>query len=272
MKFHFNINRKPMQGETPRISVAILAHNEAGDLAALLETLTFADEIVVADAESTDDTAAVARRAGAVVIPVKNDFNLNANKTKAVDACRGDWIIYLDPDESVTAELAAAVEAAVADGDAPYAAYEFPRRNDYFGKYVKHGGAYPDYQLRLFRRGRARFPCLSVHERLRVDGRVGRLDAPLYHRTYPAVSDYLRKLPLYVAAGADYLERRGLRAGIAVDIYYFLVRPAVRFWRRYLFKWGFLDGWAGFLACFLDAAQGVLSYYEFRSRRGRRRR
>ncbi len=101
-----------MQGETPRISVAILAHNEAGDLAALLETLTFADEIVVADAESTDDTAAVARRAGAVVIPVGNDFNLNVNKTKAIDACRGEWIIYFDPDESVTAELAAAVEAA----------------------------------------------------------------------------------------------------------------------------------------------------------------
>lgn len=257
-----------MQGQTPRLAVAILAHNEAGELAALLETVAFADEIVVADAESTDDTAAVARRAGAQVVPVKNDFNLNVNKTAAVNACRGEWVLSLDPDESVTPELAAAVEAAVAGG-APYVAYEFPRLNNYFGKYLRHGGAYPDYQLRLFRRGRARFRCMSVHERLDVDGPVGRLEAPLYHNTYPTVADYLRKLPLYVAAGADYLARRGLRPGLAADLRHFLLRPPYRFWGRYLFKLGFLDGWAGFLACFLDAAQGILTYYEFRARRGR---
>jgi len=251
--------------ESPHISVAVLAHDEAGDLAALLETVAFADEIVVADAESTDDTADVARRAGAVVIPVKNDFNLNVNKTVAFNACRGDWILYLDPDESVTPELAAAIEAAAATS-APYDAYEFPRFNNYFGKYLKHGGAYPDYQLRLFRRGRASFPCVSVHERLNVDGPVGRLAEPLYHRTYPAVADYLRKLPLYVAAGADYLARRGLRPSPGRDLWYLMLRPGVRFWRRYVFKLGFLDGWAGFLACFLDAAQSVLTYYEFRSR------
>ncbi|MEE9456346.1 MAG: glycosyltransferase family 2 protein [bacterium] len=257
-----------MQEETPRLSVAILAHDEAGELAALLETVTFADEVVVADAESSDDTAAVARRAGAKVVPVKNDFNLNVNKTVAINACRGEWILFLDPDESVTPEFAAAVEAAVADGDAPYDAYEFPRLNNYFGRYLKHGGAYPDYQLRLFRRGRARFRCVSVHERLDVDGRVGRLEAPLYHETYPTLADYFRKLPLYVAAGADYLGRRGRRPGLTADLWFFLVRPEVRFWRRYLFKLGFLDGWPGFLACFLDAAQGILAYYEFRTRRG----
>jgi glycosyltransferase involved in cell wall biosynthesis len=254
-----------VQVESPKISVAILAHNEAGDLAALLETLTFADEIVVADAESADDTAEVARRAGATVIPVKNDFNLNVNKTVAVNACRGDWILYLDPDESVSPELAAALKAAAA-ADAPYVAYEFPRLNNYFGKYLKRGGAYPDYQLRMFRRGRASFPCVSVHERLKVDGPVGRIKEPLHHRTYPTVADYLRKLPLYVAAGADEMERRGLRPNPGRDLWYFLLRPDVRFWRRYVFKLGFLDGWAGFLACCLDAAQSVLTYYEFRSR------
>lgn len=251
--------------ESPHISAAVLAHDEAGDLAALLETVAFADEIVVADAESTDDTADVARRAGAAVIPVKNDFNLNVNKTVAFNACRGDWILYLDPDESVTPELAAAIEAAAATS-APYDAYEFPRFNNYFGKYLKHGGAYPDYQLRLFRRGRASFPCVSVHERLNVDGPVGRIQEPLYHRTYPTVAGYLRKLPFYVAAGADYLTRRGLRPGPGRDLWYIMLRPGVRFWRRYVFKLGFLDGWAGFLACFLDAAQSVLTYYEFRSR------
>jgi glycosyltransferase involved in cell wall biosynthesis len=251
----------------PKLSVAILAHDEGRELAALLATVAFADEIVVADAESSDDTAAVARRAGAKVIPVKNDFNLNVNKTLALEACRGEWILYLDPDERVTPALAEALRVAVADGDAPYDAYEFPRRNNYLGRYLKHAGAYPDYQLRLFRRGRARFRCVSVHERLEVDGRVGRLAPPLLHETYPTLADYLRKLPLYVAAGADYLERCGRRPGFGADIWYFLLRPGVRFWRRFIFKMGFLDGWPGFLACFLDAAQGILTYYEFRSRR-----
>jgi glycosyltransferase involved in cell wall biosynthesis len=254
-----------MQEQSPRLSVAILAHNEAGDLAVLLETVTFADEIIVADAESEDDTADVARRAGARVIPVKNDYNLNINKTVAIDACRGDWIIYLDPDESVPPELAEAVTAAAA-GDGTCAAYEFPRRNNFFGRYLGHGGAYPDYQLRLFRRGRAHFPCLSVHERLEVDGRIGRLATPLLHRTYPTVADYLRKLPMYVSAGADHLGRRGLRTSVATDLWYFMGRPWIRFTRRYVFKLGFLDGWPGFLACALDATQAILTYYEYRSR------
>jgi glycosyltransferase involved in cell wall biosynthesis len=130
-----------MQEEIPRLSVAILAHDEARDLAALLETIAFADEVVVADAESSDDTADAARRAGAEVIPVKNDYNLNVNKTAAIDACRGEWILYLDPDERVTPELADALRAAAADGDAPYDAYEFPRLNNYFGRYLKHARA-----------------------------------------------------------------------------------------------------------------------------------
>ncbi len=256
----------PSQPEKPRLSVAVLAHNEAGDLDALLATLSFADEVVVADAGSQDETAAVARRAGAKVIAVANDYNLNVNKSAALAACRGDWVIYLDPDERVPPALAAAVRAAVADDDAPYVAYDFPRLNNYFGKYLKHGGAYPDYQLRLFRRGRGRFPCRSVHERLEVDGPIGRLAPPLLHETYPTVADYIRKLPFYVVAGADYLGRRGVPVKLVADVWFFLLRPALRFFRRYFLRLGFLDGWAGLLACALDAVQGMLSYYDFRTR------
>ena len=248
--------------------MAILAHNEGRDLAALLAGLAFADEVVVADAESADDTAAVARAAGAAVIPVVNNWNLNVNKAVAIGACRGDWVVYLDPDERVGAELAAAIRAAAASGG-PAVAYEFPRRNNYFGRYLRYGGAYPDFQLRLFRRGRGRFACRSVHERLQVDGAVGRLRPALDHETYPAVADYLRKLPMYVAAGADHMERRGLRPSLAADLNHFLLRPCRRFLCRYFIRLGFLDGWPGLLACGLDAAQTVLTYYEFRARRRR---
>jgi len=253
----------------PRLAAAVLAHNEAADLAVLLATLSFADELVVADAGSSDDTAAVAAAAGARVIPVVNDLNFNVNKARAVDACTSEWVIYLDPDERVSPALAAAIRAAVADARAPYVAYDFPRRNNYFGRRLRFGGNYPDYQLRLFRRGRGRFPCRSVHERLTVDGPVGRLDAPLDHETYPTVGAYLRKLPLFVAAGADYLGRRGARTGWAADVWYLVLRPPARFLRRWLFKLGILDGWTGFLAAVLDAVQSALTYYEYRDRRGR---
>ncbi len=247
--------------------MAILAHNEAADLEALLAAIAFADEVVVADAGSTDGTADVARRGGARVLAVANDLNFNVNKKAALDACRGAWLMYLDPDERVTPEFAAALQAAAGDEGAPFVAYEFPRRNNYFGAYLRFGGAYPDYQLRLFRRGRAHFPCLSVHERLVVDGPVGRLGPALVHETYPTVASYLRKLPLFVVAGADYMERQGRRPSLAADFYYFFVRPRARFLSRYVFKLGFLDGWPGFLAALLDALQSVLTYYEFRTRR-----
>ena len=256
----------PSQAKKPYFSVAVLAHNEARDLDALLATLSFADEVIVADAESSDETAAVARRAGAKVISVANDYNLNVNKSAAIAACRGDWLMYLDPDERVPAALAAAVRAA-AGGDARYAAYEFPRLNNYFGRYLRHGGAYPDYQLRLFRRGRARFACRSVHERLEVDGPIGRLAPALLHETYPTTADYLRKLPFYVVAGADYFRRRRIPVNLAAALWFFLLRPTFRFCRRYFFRLAFLDGWAGLLACGLDAFQGRLSYFDFRTRR-----
>jgi len=245
--------------------VAILAHNEGRDLAALLATATFADEVVVADAESVDDTAAVAAAAGARVVAVRNDLNFNVNKTAAIAACRGEWILYLDPDERVPAALAEELKA-VTRQEGPFVAFAFPRLNNYFGRYLRFGGAYPDYQLRLFRRGKAHFPCRSVHERLVVAGPVGRLAAPLVHESYPTPAAYLRKLPLYVAAGADYFQRRGLTPTPATDLYYLMVRPAARFIRRYIFKAGLLDGWPGLLACVLDAVQGMLAYFEFRRR------
>lgn len=235
-------------------------------MAALLGTVPFAYEVVVADAESADDTAAVARAAGAKVLRVVNNFNLNVNKSAAIAACTGEWVLYLDPDERVPEDLGQAIQEAVASG-APFDAYEFPRRNNYFGKYLRFGGAYPDYQRRLFRRGKAHFPCVSVHEKIAVNGPVGRLGPALIHVSYPNVNSYLKKLPLYVAAGADNLARRGVKPSLAADLYYLLLRPAARFILRFFIKLGFLDGWPGFWACLLDAVQSALSYYELRCRR-----
>ena len=221
----------------------------------------------MADAASSDDTAAVARGSGARVLAVDNDLNFNVNKTKALDACGGEWLLYVDPDERVPAELARRIREIADAADTPFAVYEFPRLNNYFGRYLRYGGNYPDYQLRLFRRGRGRFACRSVHERLEIDGPVGRLRPALLHETYPTVDDYLRKLPLFVRAGADYLEKRGQARGFAQDLGFLVIKPQWRFLRRYIFKLGVLDGWPGLLAAYLDALQTGLTYYEYRNRK-----
>lgn len=221
----------------------------------------------MADAGSADETAAIARAAGACVLAVENDLNFNVNKTKALEACGGDWLLYVDPDERVPADLAAAIREVVDAAENTFDAYEFPRRNNYFGSYLRFGGNYPDYQLRLFRRGRGRFACRSVHERLEVEGLIGRLKPALRHETYPTVGDYLRKLPLFVRAGADYMDKRGQARGFLPDLGFLILKPQWRFVRRYFLKLGFLDGWPGLLASYFDALQTALTYYEYRNRR-----
>lgn len=251
-----------MQGKSNDIllSIAVLAYNEEANLPGLLETLGFADEVVVFDAESQDRTADIARESGAVLLSGPNVRNLNENKTRAIERCRGDWVMYLDADERVSAESGAEIRATIENDDGRYNAYTIPRLNNYFGRYLKYGGAYPDTQLRLFRKGKASFPCLSVHEKLEIEGAIGMLKEPLLHESYPTVDDYLKKLPFYVAAQADYFERKGLSKGAGKSFKYFVFKPIIRFLRRYIFRFGFLDGWQGYAAAALDWLQMVLSW------------
>jgi glycosyltransferase involved in cell wall biosynthesis len=250
-----------------KISVAVIAHNEEKNLPGLLETIEFADELVVLDAGSSDRTAEIARGAGARVLEGENLRNLNVNKTRAVEATTGDWIIYLDADERVPPELADEIRAAVEEDGKGYVAFTMPRLNQYFGKYLRYGGAYPDTQLRLFKHGKARFPCMSVHEKLDVDGPVGRLKTPLVHDSYPTVTEYMRKFPFYIEAGADHLERKGVRPGPGNALKYFFVKPAFRFLRRYVLRAGFLDGWQGFAATAMDTYQYVMTYAAYLDRK-----
>lgn len=260
------MDRRMQVKSRKKISAAIIAHDEEKNLPRLLETLGFADEVVVLDAGSSDATAEVARDAGARVLEGENLRNLNVNKTRAIKATTGDWIIYLDADERVPLELAVEIRAAVSEGGRGRVAFTMPRLNQYFGNYLRHGGAYPDTQLRLFKRGKARFACLSVHEKLEIDGRIGHLRTPLLHESYPTVAEYMRKLPFYIEAGADHLERKGVRPGPANALKYFFVKPTFRFVRRYVLRLGFLDGWQGLVAAAMDAYQYVMTYAAYLDR------
>lgn len=245
---------------TPQLSVSVIAHDEAAELAGCLASCRpLKAELVVVDCASRDGSARVARAAGARVYRRPNVENLNVNKAYGVERTHGDWVLYLDPDERVTPALAREILATIRRPDAA-AAYEMPRRNFYFGRWLRHGAKYPDLQRRLFRRHRARFPGEHVHERLAVAGRVDRLAAPMDHHPYPDLATYLRKLNFYAEFQAHFLARHGAKPGLALGFSYLAWRPTTRFIRRYVFKLGFLDGLPGLLGCLHDALTHVLTY------------
>jgi len=247
-----------------RLSASIIAHNEARELAGCLASLRgLADEVVVVDCASVDGTGAVARHSGARVFRRPNLMNLNVNKAFGIAQTRGEWIIYLDPDERLTAPGRREIARTIRRADAADA-YEIPRRNFYFGRWLRWGGKYPDSQRRLFRRGRAFFPKKHLHERLTVRGRLGRLSQPFDHHPYPGLEAFILKALFYADFQARFLHARGKRAGAVMAFRYLCWTPARRFLSRYLLKLGFLDGRYGLLAAAHDTLTQVMTYAALR--------
>ncbi len=240
-----------------RLSVVVITRNEARRLPGCLRSVSFADETVVVDSGSTDDTVALARTFGARVIQTDGWPGFGPQKNRAVDAATGDWILSLDADEQVTPELAAQIRAVVA-GDAAQApaAWTVSRLSSLAGQWMRHGDWYPDPVLRLFRRGAARFSDDLVHEHVVCDGPVGHLDGHLLHDSMPTLDDCLAKLNSYSSARAAQLRRRGRRGGLGTAIGH----GAWAFLRSYLLRRGFLDGAMGFVLAVTTAEATYYSY------------
>jgi glycosyltransferase involved in cell wall biosynthesis len=230
-----------------RLSVTVITRNEEARLCTCLESVRWADEIVVVDAESEDGTVGVAREfTDHVVVQPWEGFG--RQKNFAIERATGDWILSLDADEEVSAELRADI-GRVLDGDRTAAAYAVRRRNIFWGKWVRHGRLYPDWQVRLFRRGQGRFVERDVHESVDVTGAVGRLSGALVHRSYRDAADFIERANRYTSLAAAEWVRQGHRAGLR-DL---VLRPFGRFFSMYVLHRGFLDGWRGFLLAALYA-------------------
>jgi glycosyltransferase involved in cell wall biosynthesis len=237
----------------PRLSAIIITRNEAGNIAACLDTLAFCDERIVVDGDSDDGTAEIARAKGARVAAAPW-HGFGAHKNFALSLANGDWVLSIDADERVTPALARAIERAIVEGGID--GYEMPRRSSFLGREMRHSGWWPDYVLRLFRRGRARFSDDLVHERVICDGRVGRLAEPLLHYPVLRLEDAVGRMDRYSTAGAEMFVAAGRRvsfaSGIAHGLWSFL--------RAYVWRRGFLDGREGFL---LAVANAEGTYYRY---------
>jgi glycosyltransferase involved in cell wall biosynthesis len=231
----------------PSVSVAVITLNEEERLRPCLESVTWADEVVVVDGGSSDKTVEVAREYTDRVV-LHGFAGYGAQKNFALAQCRGDWLLSLDADERVPAALRQEIEETL--GREPReAGFYVARRNHFAGRWVRHGGLYPDYQLRLFQRGRARFDERAVHESAQVDGPTGRLRAPLFHESYRGVGDFVARMQRYSDLAAAELAASG-RGGSLADL---LLRPLWRFCGMYLLRGGFLDGGRGLVLALLYA-------------------
>jgi glycosyltransferase involved in cell wall biosynthesis len=229
-----------------RLSVVVVTLNEGERIRACLESVAWADELIVVDAESQDKTAAIARELTDHVF-VRPWPGFAAQKNFGLDQAGGDWILSLDADEVVSPALRREIGEIVARGG-PHAGYAVPRRNVFWGQWVRHGGLYPDRQVRLFRRGHGRFVERSVHESVRVEGSVGRLAGHLEHRSYRDVADFLERADRYSTLAAEEWLAAGRPLRPFVDL---VMRPVGRFAAMYVGRAGFLDGWRGFLLAVL---------------------
>ena len=248
----------------PRVSVAVVALNEEERLRACLESVVWADELVVVDAGSSDKTVAIAREFTDRVLFRAWD-GYGTQKNFALGQCQGDWILSLDADERVSEALRDEIRA-VLEVEPAEAGFFLPRRNLFQGRWVRHGGLYPDWQLRLFRRGKGAFVERAVHESVRVDGPTGRLRAPLIHESYRSVADAVARLNRYSDLAAADLAAAG-RGGSLVDL---LGRPVWRFVSMYILRAGFLDGWRGLVLAWLHAHYVFLRAAKVRERRSGR--
>jgi glycosyltransferase involved in cell wall biosynthesis len=230
-----------------RLTVTVIAWNEEARLRDCLESVSWADEIVVVDAESTDKTVLLAREFTDKVW-VRPWPGFAAQKNFALEQATGDWALSLDADERVTPELHERIRQILVSDD-PADGYSIPRKNVFWGAWVRHGGLYPDYQLRLFRRDAGRFVDNAVHESVTVKGRVDALAEPLLHHSYRGLEDFVSRSNRYSTLAAADLVERGRRAGLA-DV---IMRPLARFLSMYVLRRGFLDGWRGFVLAVLYA-------------------
>lgn len=241
-----------------RLSVIVITRNEQINIAGCLLSVDFADEVVIVDSASTDDTREIARSLGARVTVVQDWPGFGPQKNRALAQAQGEWILSIDADERVTPELKAEILAVMADprsGDV----YQIPRRSSYCGQFMLHSGWNPDYVTRLFRSGCAVFSDDLVHERLISKAQVAKLDSLMLHLSFPDFESVLDKVNRYSSAGSASLSAKNK----AATLWGAIGHGAWSFFRTYVLRRGFLDGQLG-LALAISNAEGT--YYRYAKR------
>lgn len=231
----------------PKISALAITLNEAHHIEAYVNSLWFADEIVIVDSFSTDGTVEKASQNPKVKIFKRPFKNFSDQKNFAISMAKNDWITFFDPDEEITPAMAEEIISTVKN---PKAIGYFVKRDYHFmGKLMKYSGIQNDYVIRLFNKNHCRYNDNFVHELLIADGKTEHLKTHLPHHTYTSLDDYTEKLHHYSELQAKMLYKKGKKP----NLYHFLFRPWYRFWNQFILRLGILDGKEGFILAYIHA-------------------
>jgi len=238
----------------PELSVIIISRNEAANICDCIASVVWADEIIVVDSGSTDDTVSLARGVGARVYETADWPGFGPQKNRVLGYVSKDWVFSLDADERVTPELRIEIEQAMHEARAE--GYYVPRLSQFCGRFVRHSGWYPDYVLRLFKRGAGRFSDSLVHETVLLTGVTATLTSPLLHYSYLTADDVERKVEHYSTAAAQQMFQAGKRSSLMNA----MLSGGWAFVRTYVIRLGVLDGSAGLSIARMNARTTYLKY------------
>jgi glycosyltransferase involved in cell wall biosynthesis len=242
----------------PKLSVTIITKNESSDIAAALQSVTWADERIVVDSGSTDDTVGIATPLATRVV-VREWAGYVAQKNYAASLASHDWILSLDADERVTPSLAAEIQQALRQ-EPPWRGFRIPRVTWHLGRWIRTTDWYPDYQLRLYDRRAAQWTGRYVHEGVSVEGGIGRLRGELQHYAYRDIAEHEETIDHYTTLAAQQMFEQG-RCASALDV---VLQPAFAFFRNYILKRGFLDGSVGLTISRMNAHYVALKFQKLR--------
>lgn len=236
------------------LSVIIIVKNESANIRDCIASVAWADQIIVVDSGSMDDTVGIARKMGAEVYVHADWRGFGPQKNRALDYATHEWVLSIDADERITPQLRVEIESVLQNPQAD--GYEISRLSSFCGRFMHHSGWSPDYVLRLFRRDQGRFSDVLVHESVQLQGSVAELKQPLLHYSYLDFDDVLVKLNNYSSAASLMLERREKKGSLRQAV----IHGLWAFFRTYVLRAGFLDGREGFMLAVMNAEN---SYYRY---------
>jgi glycosyltransferase involved in cell wall biosynthesis len=242
------------------LSVAIATFNEEANIKRCLDAVvSWVDEIVIADEESTDKTISIIKKFPKTrLITTKHEAIFHLTKQKAIDACKSDWILQLDADEVVTEELKEEIQKTIVNSE--FNGYWIKRKNYFLGKFLTKGGVYPDPTIRLYRRGFGKLPCKNVHEQAEISGPISTLNADLLHYADPNFSRYLMRNDRYTTLLAQDFKNDGVKISTFNFFNYFIFKPIHWFLLTYLRHRGYVDAFPGFVFSWYSSLRFPIAY------------
>jgi len=255
-----------------KLSLCIAVYNEEKNLHYPLDSaIDFVDEVVIVDGGSTDRTVEIAKSYGKKVRVIKtnNPKMFHQNKQKAIEAAKGEWILQLDADESLSDELKLEIKEIISN-KVSYNGYWIPRKNWFLTRFLEKGGVYPDYTIRLYRNGYARFLCKDVHENVEIKGEVGYLQNPILHYADPDFSRYLMRWDRYTTLevqSSKFKIQNKNKNQFLMFLEYFIWKPKITFFNMYIRHKGFMDGFPGFVFALFSSIRFWVIYVKWRAKK-----